>query len=167
MVVVITAFGTIENAVEAMKEGAFHYLIKPFSLESLMANIEKAHRHQVLVEENTYLRQQVISSPAGRRVIAKSPSMLKIFQEVQTIAKSHANVFISGETGTGKEVVAHLIHSSSPRSNQPFIKVNCAAIPEALVESEFFGHEKGAFTGASQKRLGRFEFGAWRISSFG
>jgi two-component system response regulator AtoC len=157
LVIVVTAFGTIENAVEAMQSGAFHYLIKPFSLESLMANIEKANQHMALVEENTYLREQIIPHPCGRSIIAESPAMKKILQDIQQIAKSNANVFINGETGTGKEIIAHLVHYSSPRANQPFIKVNCAAVPEALVESEFFGHEKGAFTGATSKRLGRFE----------
>ena len=157
LVIVITAFGTIENAVEAMQKGAFHYLIKPFSLESLMANIEKASQHLALVEENTYLREQVVSNPCIRPFVAESPAMKKIMQDVQQIAKSHANVFINGETGTGKEVIAHFIHYSSPRADQPFIKVNCAAVPESLVESEFFGHEKGSFTGATSKRLGRFE----------
>jgi two-component system response regulator AtoC len=157
LVIVVTAFGSIENAVEAMKSGAFHYLIKPFSLESLMANIEKAHQHVVLVEENHYLREQVNPHASSREVVAESPAMQKILQDVEQIAKSHANVFINGETGTGKEVIAHLVHYTSGRSNRPFIKVNCAAVPESLVESEFFGHEKGAFTGATNKRLGRFE----------
>lgn len=157
LVIVVTAFGTIENAVEAMKSGAFHYLIKPFSLESLMANIEKANQHAVLVEENNYLREQVVSNPSARQVVAESPAMQKILQDIQHVAKSNASVFINGETGTGKEVIAHLVHYSSPRANQPFIKVNCAAVPDSLVESEFFGHEKGAFTGATNKRLGRFE----------
>lgn len=157
LVIVITAFGTIENAVEAMQSGAFHYLVKPFSLDSLMATIEKANQHLALVEENLYLREQVVTNPHCRPVIAKSPAMEKILEEVQQAAKSNANIFINGETGTGKEVIAHLIHYSSPRANQPFIKVNCAAVPEQLVESEFFGHEKGSFTGAMNKRLGRFE----------
>lgn len=157
LVIVVTAYGTIENAVEAMKSGAFHYLIKPFSIESLMANIEKAHQHVALVEENHYLREQVISSSSEGNVVAESPAMQKILEEIEHIAKSHASVFINGETGTGKEVIAHLVHHSSPRTHQPFIKVNCAAVPETLVESEFFGHEKGAFTGATGKRLGRFE----------
>lgn len=157
LVIVVTAFGTIENAVEAMKWGAFHYLIKPFSLESLMANIEKANQHAALIEENHYLREQVVSSPSARHVVAESPAMQKILQDIQHVAKSNASVFINGETGTGKEVIAHLVHYSSPRAHQPFIKVNCAAVPESLVESEFFGHEKGAFTGATNKRLGRFE----------
>ncbi|WP_068467190.1 sigma-54-dependent transcriptional regulator [Candidatus Protochlamydia phocaeensis] len=157
LVIVITAFGTIENAVEAMKAGAFHYLIKPFSLESLLANIEKANQHVALVEENDYLREQVAGNRYAREVIAESPAMKQVLKDIERIAKSNANVFINGETGTGKEVIAHVIHYSSPRANQPFIKVNCAAVPETLVESEFFGHEKGAFTGASTKRLGRFE----------
>jgi len=157
LVIVVTAFGTIENAVEAMQNGAFHYLIKPFSLESLMANIEKGNQHVALVEENTYLREKVVSNPYGYPIVAQSAAMKKILQEVQHIAKSNASVFINGETGTGKEVIAHLVHYSSLRKNHPFIKVNCAAVPDALVESEFFGHEKGAFTGALTKRLGRFE----------
>jgi len=157
LVIVVTAFGTIENAVEAMQNGAFHYLIKPFSMESLLANIEKGNQHLALVEENTYLREQVVSSPSMRAVVAESPAMKKILEDIQQVAKSNANVFINGETGTGKEVIAHLIHYSSPRANQPFIKVNCAAVPDTLVESEFFGHEKGAFTGAANKRPGRFE----------
>lgn len=157
LVIVVTAFGTIENAVEAMKAGAFHYLIKPFSLESLFANIEKAQQHVVLVEENRYLRQQVKKNRSGQQVIAVSPLMQQILKDVEQVAKSHASVFITGETGTGKEVIAQLIHTQSPRAQQPFIKVNCAAVPETLVESEFFGHEKGAFTGAGTKRLGRFE----------
>lgn len=157
LVMIVTAFGTIENAVEAMKAGAFHYLIKPFSPESLVANIEKANHHVALVEENAYLRQQVESNCYSRVVVAESPSMKQILIDIERIAKSNASVLIHGETGTGKEVIAHLVHYHSLRANQPFIKVNCAAIPETLIESEFFGHEKGAFTGALSKRLGRFE----------
>jgi two-component system response regulator AtoC len=157
LVMIVTAFGTIENAVEAMKAGAFHYLIKPFSPESLIANIEKANQHMALIDENAYLRQQVESNYYSSDIIAESPSMKKILTDIERIAKSHASVLIHGETGTGKEVVAHLVHYHSLRAKQPFIKVNCAAIPESLVESEFFGHEKGAFTGALNKRLGRFE----------
>jgi two-component system response regulator AtoC len=156
LVIVVTAFGTIENAVEAMKCGAFHYLIKPFSLESLMVNIERACEHVVLVEENQYLRQ-INTDRYNGTIIAESEVMKQILMTVEHVAKSNASVFITGETGTGKEVVAQLIHSSSSRSLQPYIKVNCAAVPETLIESEFFGHEKGAFTGANAKRLGRFE----------
>lgn len=157
LVLIVTAYGTIENAVDAMKLGAFHYLIKPFSIESLMALIEKAGQHIALVEENQYLRQQNSASSYSRKVVAESPAMQKILRDVEQVAKSNASVFINGETGTGKEVISHLIHTNSPRCNKPFIRVNCAAVPDALVESEFFGHEKGAFTGAAAKRLGRFE----------
>ncbi len=157
LVILVTAFGTIENAVEAMKQGAFHYLIKPFSLDSLIAMIEKANEHVALVEENRYLRQQWGRDPEHYPLIAESPAMKHILQQVRQVAKSHASVFITGETGTGKEVIAHAVHYQSLRADRPFIKVNCAAIPDTLVESEFFGHEKGAFTGAAAKRLGRFE----------
>ena len=157
LVIVITAFGTIENAVEAMRSGAFHYLIKPFSLESLMANIEKAQQHVALVEENHYLRQQVSPQRYSNQVIAESPAMQQILKDIEKIAHSNASVFINGETGTGKEVIAHLVHYTSLLAQKPFIKVNCAAVPDTLVESEFFGHEKGSFTGATSKRLGRFE----------
>jgi two-component system, NtrC family, response regulator AtoC len=158
LVIVITAHGTIENAIEAMRAGAFDYMIKPFSIENLIAIIEKAQTHVSLVEENLYLRQQISSgSRPHRKMIAESPTMRKILSDIEQIAKSNASVFINGESGTGKEVVAQAVHYSSPRVNNPFIKVNCAAVPETLVESEFFGHEKGAFTGANAKRLGRFE----------
>lgn len=159
VVIVITAYGSIENAVEAMKLGAYNYLIKPFSPETIEAVIEKAQEHLSLVEENNYLRQQ-ISAGATRtahRVIGSSAEMKKILSEVQRVAKSNASVFINGESGTGKEVIAHAVHSYSNRANRPYIRVNCAAVPETLIESEFFGHEKGAFTGASSKRMGRFE----------
>lgn len=157
LVIVITAYGSIENAVEAMKAGAFHYIIKPFSVDNLTTLIEKAREHVSLVEENHYLRQQVSGLRPHRKIIAESEAMKKILTDIEKIAKSQASVFISGESGTGKEVIAHVIHYSSPRADNPFIKVNCAAIPETLVESEFFGHEKGSFTGAANKRLGRFE----------
>jgi len=158
LVVVITAFGSIENAVEAMRLGAFNYLIKPFSPDTIEAVIEKAREHLSLVEENLYLRQQI--SSGGRlqhQTIGESPIMKQIMGDVARVAKSNASVFIHGESGTGKEVIAQAIHDQSLRYQRPFIKVNCAAVPDTLIESEFFGHEKGAFTGANFKRLGRFE----------
>jgi len=159
IVIVITAYGSIENAVEAMRLGAFNYLIKPFTSDTIKAIIEKAKEHQNLVNENVFLREEASknSHTGNFSVIAHSPSMQNILSDVSKIAKSQASVFISGESGTGKEVIAQAIHTQSLRHNQPFIKVNCAAIPETLIESEFFGHEKGAFTGANQKRIGRFE----------
>lgn len=160
-VIVITAFGTIENAVEAMKFGAFTYLIKPFCAETIEAAIEKVKEHVLLIGENQYLRDQVATN--GRhtknQLIANSPQMQEILAQVLQVAKTNASVFVSGESGTGKEVIAQAIHDNSQRSKCPYIKVNCAAVPETLLESEFFGHEKGAFTGALNKRLGRFELG--------
>jgi len=159
LVIIITAFGSIESSVEAMRIGAFNYLVKPFSAEAMEAVIQKANEHSALVAENSYLRQELTSggSRSHRKVIAESEAMKKILSDAEQVAKSTASVLISGESGTGKEVIAQTIHFQSPRSTSPFIKVNCAAIPETLVESEFFGHEKGAFTGAMNKRLGRFE----------
>lgn len=159
LVIIITAFGSIQNAVEAMKLGAFNYLVKPFSPDTIEAVIEKAKEHVALLNENHYLRQ-VISIGGQRglnKIICKSPPMVKIMDEVERVAISNASVFISGESGTGKEVIANAIHHHSMRALKPFIRVNCAAIPDTLIESEFFGHEKGAFTGANLKRIGRFE----------
>ncbi len=149
LVVVITAFGSIENAVEAMKLGAFDYLLKPFSLESIEAILEKAQAFLSLLHEK--------GPSSVTEMIAHSPIMLKIIEEAKRIADSNANVFIHGESGTGKEEIARLIHLHSPRSQRPYIKVNCAAVPATLIESEFFGHEKGSFTGANARKLGRFE----------
>lgn len=159
IVIFLTSFYTVEKAFEAIGEGAFNYLVKPFSSETLEAMIEKAKQHAALIEENQYLRQEIFVQPGRKReqIIAESPLMKKILEDIAKIAKSNASVFISGESGTGKEVVAHAIHFQSLRLKAPFVKVNCAAIPEPLIESEFFGHEKGAFTGAIAKRLGRFE----------
>lgn len=161
MVIVITAFGTIENAVDAIKLGAFTYLIKPFCADTIETAIEKVNEYILLVSENQYLRHQVATGGRHNKsqVICESPAMKQILAQVTQVAKSNASVFISGESGTGKEVIAQAIHENSPRGHNPYIKVNCAAIPETLMESEFFGHEKGAFTGASAKRLGRFELG--------
>lgn len=157
VVIIITAFGSIENAVDAMRHGAFNYLLKPFSPDTIEAVIEKAREHLNLVEENTYLRQQLSTSRPGMKVIAESAAIRKVIEDAKSVATSNTNVFIHGESGTGKEVIAQIIHNSSLRSSRPFIKVNCAAVPETLIESEFFGHEKGAFTGATARRLGRFE----------
>ncbi len=157
IVIIMTAFGSIENAVEAMNLGAWNYLIKPFSAETIETIIEKAKEHQDLLEENRYFHQKISSSSHPSEIIAASPSMKKILKSINKIAKSNANVFINGESGTGKEVIAEAIHYSSMRSKKPYIKVNCAAITETLIESEFFGHEKGSFTGADAKKIGRFE----------
>jgi two-component system response regulator AtoC len=150
--ILMTADGSIESAVEAMRLGAFNYLTKPFSSEALEAVIARAEEHLNLVKENRFLKEE--TSPY---LVAESAAMKKIVADLEKIARSNASVFITGESGTGKEVIAGEIHRLSSRAGAPFIKVNCAAIPEALVESEFFGHEKGAFTGAIAKKTGRFE----------
>ncbi|WP_194844190.1 sigma-54-dependent transcriptional regulator [Candidatus Clavichlamydia salmonicola] len=155
--IVITAFGTVENAVAAMKAGASNYLLKPFSVETLEMMLLKTQEHLSLIEENTFLRNQTDHSSIPEALIAFNPLMKQTLAQAQKIASSHASVFLHGESGTGKEVMAGFIHRSSPRAKHPYIKVNCAAIPETLLESEFFGHEKGAFTGADSKKLGRFE----------
>lgn len=158
IVIVITGYGSIENAVEAMRFGAFHYLVKPFSQDIIETVVEKAKEHKKLLDENAFLRQEnTKSGGADFQVIAESLDMKKILKDISRVARSNANIFISGESGTGKEVIAQAIHAQSLRAQRPFIKVNCAAIPETLIESEFFGHEKGAFTGANQRRIGRFE----------
>ena len=157
--ILTTAYASIENAVEAMRLGAFNYLIKPFPSDSLETVIERAEEHLSLLEENELLRKEVISQYCLDKsiVIAQSVSMKQILLDVEKIAKSSASVFISGESGTGKEVIANTIHHLSHRTQKPFIRVNCAAIPGTLLESEFFGHEKGSFTGALNRRIGRFE----------
>ncbi len=153
-VIMMTAYGTIENAVEAMRLGAYTYLLKPFTLDAIEATLEKVKEHLSLVKENTFLREE---GKRHTKVIAESPQMQKILAEAVKIAKTHASVLISGESGTGKEVIAGAIHAHSLRCNRPYVRLNCAAIPDTLIESEFFGHEKGAFTGANSKRAGRFE----------
>jgi len=155
LIVVITAFGSIDNAVEAMAAGAFHYLLKPFTPDALEAIIQKANEQYKLIKENDYLKESIGESET--QVVGNSPVIKEILETVDRVAQSNASVFIHGESGTGKEIIAHTIHQKSVRSEHPFIKVNCAAIPETLIESEFFGHEKGSFTGATARRLGRFE----------
>ena len=157
LVIIMTAYGTIETAVEAMRLGAFNYLLKPFTPDAIETLIEKAGEHLALVQENIYLREEVSSKRIPSQLVAESPVMRKVLLEAVQIAKSQASVLIHGESGTGKEVIAAAIHAHSLRANHPYIRVNCAAIPDTLIESEFFGHEKGSFTGANQKRLGRFE----------
>lgn len=152
-VILATAFASIETAVEAMRLGAFNFILKPFAPESLEITLEKLEEHLRQQSENKFLRE-VATCP---ELVAQSATMRKITQDIEKIAKSQASVFITGESGTGKEVIASAIHRLSSRSSHTFVKVNCAAIPEALVESEFFGHERGAFTGALTRKTGRFE----------
>lgn len=157
LVVVITAYGTIENAVEAMKNGAYDYITKPVSPEQIKLVIQKASEHRSLLNENRYLRSEVSQRYNFEQLIGESPQMRRVYEMIDQVAQCKSTVLIQGESGTGKELVARAIHHRSPRRDKPFIKINCAALPEDLLESELFGHEKGAFTGAINKREGRFE----------
>jgi two-component system nitrogen regulation response regulator GlnG len=156
--VIITAQNTMENAVEAMKRGALDYLVKPFSLAAAMTLAEKALRTRTLQREVRELRREVGRSmaPGGERLVGRSPALLEIFKTIGKVAVRNVPVLVTGESGTGKELVANAIHASSPRADAPFVVVNAAAIPRELLESELFGHERGAFTGAVEARMGRF-----------
>lgn len=156
-VIMITAFGEVEKAVEAMRAGAFNYLVKPFNNDELVVSIRKAMEHYSLLRENTRLRGEMQTRYGFANIIGKNKRMQQIYTLIEKVAPTPATVLISGESGTGKELVARAIHFNSSRKEAPFISVNCAALPEALLESELFGHEKGAFTGAVALRKGRFE----------
>src|SRR3954452_7599441 len=156
-VVILTAQGTVETAVEAIKEGAYDYLTKPIEPQRLKILLEKiVERHETLREVKV-LRRQLREHGTFGRMIGSSPQMRKVYQIIEQAAPTSASVLIWGESGTGKELVAQTIHQLSPRAQMPFVPINCAAIPETLLESEIFGHEKGAFTGASDRREGCFE----------
>jgi len=156
-VIVMTAFADVKTAVEAMKEGAYDYISKPFDPDELLIVIERFIKHRDLEVENVRLRREVGECKQFQHIIGTSPAMQAVFEKIDVVAKTDSAVMIYGESGTGKELVANAIHNISPRSGLPFIKINCAAIPETLLESELFGHEKGAFTGALQRRKGKFE----------
>ncbi len=155
LVVMMTGFGSVESAVDCMKNGAFDYLIKPFSNEQIEVTLRKAEEFTQLLNVNRYLSQE--TSDSEYDLLGRSPAMENLRQLIRKVARTQATVLIQGESGTGKELVARAIYRESSRSAAPFIRVNCAAIPENLIESEFFGHERGAFTGALNKREGRFE----------
>jgi len=156
-IVIITAQNTFENAVEAMKRGALDYLVKPFGVAEVKALVAKALRARALEQEIHELRREVARRTVpGDRLVGKSPALLDIFKTVGRLAGRDVSVLVTGESGTGKELVARAIHAASPRAAAPFVAVNTAAIPRDLLESELFGHEKGAFTGAVEARVGRF-----------
>jgi DNA-binding NtrC family response regulator len=157
--VIITAHGTIQTAITAIREGAYDYVEKPFCPEKVELLIRNLVEHQDLVEENISLRRKIEDRFHFEGIIAKSPKMLKIIELVKTVAPANATILIIGKTGTGKEVIARAIHHQSPRRNRPFIATSCAALPESLLESELFGHEKGSFTGAVERKKGKFEAG--------
>jgi two-component system, NtrC family, response regulator HydG len=155
-VVIMTAFGGIESAVEAMRRGAFHYIAKPFDLETLCSLVKRACRERLLADENALLRRTLRENLSERRLLGDSPPMRQLRALIEQVAAATSLVLITGETGTGKELAALSIHSGGARAEKPLVTVNCAALPEHLLESELFGHARGAFTGASQSRRGLF-----------
>jgi two-component system NtrC family response regulator len=156
-VIMMTAHGTVDKAVEAMQKGAYSYILKPFDNERLILYVKKAISVYQVVKENRRLRTAVESQYQFGKIIGKSKAMRDVFETIQKVAPSSATVLIEGESGTGKELVAKSIHFNSPRRDNPFVAVNCSALAESLLESELFGHEKGAFTGAVSSKKGRFE----------
>jgi len=155
LAVIMTGFGSVESAVECMRNGAFDYLIKPFSSEQIEIVLKKAEAFTQILKVNQFLSQEEAST--GSELLGRSQVMENLRQLIRKVGRTQATVLVQGESGTGKELVARALYLESPRADAPFIKINCAAVPENLIESEFFGHEKGAFTGALNKREGRFE----------
>ncbi|MHC4682410.1 MAG: sigma-54-dependent transcriptional regulator [Planctomycetota bacterium] len=156
-VIVMTAFGTVETAIEAMKLGAYDYLQRPFSTEELILKLDRLMNFKGVLEENLKLRKQLGHNRSETKLIGKSPAMKEILSQIHVLAAVDSNVLIRGDSGTGKECVARLIHESSTRSGGRFVAVSCASLPSELIEAELFGYEEGAFTGASKDRVGRFE----------
>jgi DNA-binding NtrC family response regulator len=157
IVIMMTAFATVDTAVQALKDGAFDYVTKPFDPDDLSHLIRNASRQIVLEEENELLREKVVSLENVGDLVGNSEAMKKVLRDIESVAQSNSSVVITGESGTGKELVARAIHSNSPRRFFPLVSVHCGALTESLLESELFGHEKGAFTGAIYNRKGRFE----------
>ena len=157
LVVMITAYGSVETAVQAMKRGAIDYLMKPFDPDQLSLLTEKLMQQKRIMDENIFLREQVAEAIRFENLVGRSEAMQELFSLIQDVAESDSPVLITGETGTGKELVAKAIHAKSARCNGPFIPVNCGAFPEHLLESELFGHERGAFTGAHRAKKGRLD----------
>lgn len=155
--VVMTAYSSVKEAVDAMKKGVYEYLTKPLDLDELFVILEKAIGEQNLLRENIELKKQVSSKYSFENIIGKSPEIEQIFDTIAKVAKTQSTILIRGESGTGKELVAKAIHYNSPRRQQPLVEISCTAFPETLLESELFGYEKGAFTGADSRKKGRFE----------
>ena len=156
--IIITAYGSISSAISAIREGAFDYIEKPFCPERVEILLDKILKQSQLQEENIHLRERLEKTFQWRNIVGKSAQMQSVFRLIETIAPTTATVLIEGESGTGKDIIARAIWSASDRANKPFIPIDCASIPESLLASELFGHERGAFTGAVSKKLGKFEY---------
>ena len=156
-VIIMTAYASVDTAREALKSGAYDYLTKPLDIDELNLILQRALRHYQLEQENRFLKERLDDRFDFGNIIGNSPPMRQLFETLAQVAPSEATVLITGESGTGKELIANAIHQNSPRHERPMIKVNCAALPETLLESELFGHEKGAYTGATSRSRGRFQ----------
>ena len=156
VVLMMTAYGTIESAVEAMQAGTYDYILKPFNLEELELKVDKALEHRKLLARVEAFDREVVI-PRFENIVGDSPQMQEVFATIRKVARSNATVLVLGETGVGKELIAEALHRNSSRADQPFVKMNCAALHENLLESELFGHERGSFTSADRQRIGRFE----------
>jgi DNA-binding NtrC family response regulator len=156
-IVVLTAFGSLEGAIEAIKQGAYDYLAKPFKKEEIKLVVQRSLDHCRLLRENTKFREELKSKDEWSPLVGSSPAMLEVYKLVARVSESRSTVLLQGESGTGKELIARAIHGNSPRRDKPFVPVNCGALPDALLESEMFGYEKGAFTGAVGTKTGLFE----------
>jgi len=156
-VIVMTAYGTIDNAVEAMKLGAFDFIQKPLDVDHLILLLRRCREHRELLHENLLLKEEFQTRYGLPSIIGESPSIVGVSQSIQRVAPTDSTVLLQGESGTGKELFARAIHQLSARRNRPFVAINCAAIPDTLIENELFGHEKGSFTGATARQLGKFE----------
>jgi DNA-binding NtrC family response regulator len=156
-IVLLTAFGSLEGAIEAMKQGAYDYLAKPFKKEEIKLVVQRSLEHCRLVRENARYRAELRDREEWSQMVGSSPAMLEVYKLVARVSEGRSTVLLEGESGTGKELIAKAIHTNSPRREKPFVPVNCAALPDTLLESEMFGHEKGAFTGATAAKPGLFE----------
>ncbi|MBZ0252973.1 MAG: sigma 54-interacting transcriptional regulator, partial [Candidatus Methylomirabilis sp.] len=154
----VTAFATVDSAVDAMKDGAFDYISKPFNTDDLVLSLQRALEARRIRAENAQLKRQLRGKYKFENMVGTSDAIQQVFQLVEKVADTDSTILLTGESGTGKELVARAIHYASRRAENAFVAVNCGAIPRELLESELFGHEKGAFTGAYAKRIGRFEY---------
>lgn len=155
--IIITAYGSIEDAVECMRQGAYHYIVKPFKMDELRLLVKRALEHRELLQENILLKRQLHEKYRFENIVGKSVSMQKVYELMEKVAQADSTVLIYGESGTGKELVAKAIHHHSPRKDKSFVAINCGGLPEGILESELFGHVKGAFTGAISDKVGLFQ----------